>query len=135
AGREGPPPPFHAGSTGEPEGVAAAQRPSGLDRLDDRRAAAEQGIRIARVRLAGNSLTELLVGLAIGGIDVVAVEAICPLHHVAVEVDHRVAAPAPRRLLPGTGRPLPGIEPPRAPRARAHPLLAARAPVGKPDAG
>src|SRR5207245_2477675 len=62
-----------------------------------------EGVRVARFCLPGHRVTELLIGVAVGGIEVVAVEAIRPLHDVAIEVNHRMTVPAHRRPLPREG--------------------------------
>ena len=107
------------------------ERPAGLDGLDDRCAAAEERVPVARFGLPGHGVTELLIGVAVGGIDVVAVEAIRPLHDVAIEVDHRMAVPAHRRPPSREGvHSLPGIELPYALTVPlGGPILPARAGV------
>jgi hypothetical protein len=97
AGRECFAASFHVGPPGEPESVAAAQGPAGLDGIDDGRAAAEERVPVARFGLPGHGDAKLLIGVAIGGIHVVPIETIRPLHDVAIEVDHRMAVPAHHR--------------------------------------
>src|SRR5439155_24137341 len=85
------------------DGVAAARRRPGVDGLHDWCAAADGGVRVARFCLPGHGVTELLIGVAVGGIEVVAVDALRPLHDVAIEVNHRMTVPAHRRPLPREG--------------------------------
>ena len=97
--RERHSPPRHGGPPGQPEGVATPEGPPGLDRLHDRGPAAEERVRVARLRLSGDGAAELLVGVVIGGVEVVAVETIHAFHDVGIEVDHRGSVPAHVRPL------------------------------------
>jgi hypothetical protein len=92
-GRERPATALHTRPPGEPERVAPAERPASLDRLDERRAAAEERVRVACLGLLLEGLTQLPVRVLIRGIEIVAVEAVRPLHDVGIEVDHRRAVP------------------------------------------
>src|SRR5262249_38921479 len=54
---------FHAGPPGQADRVAATKRTARLDRLDDRRSAAEERVAIAGLRLSRHSVAELLIAL------------------------------------------------------------------------
>ena len=98
-GRKGDPAVLHLGAAGEAERVAHPERAAGLELLDDRRAAAEEGIAVALLLLPGDRLAQALIGRAIGRVDIVEIKAVGALANMRVHVDHGMAVPAHRILL------------------------------------
>src|SRR5579875_1623317 len=99
AGREGEAAARHVRAPRQAERVAHAERPAGLDRFDDRSAAAEQRVALALLFLQGDGLAQPLIGSAVGGIDIVLVELIGALADMGIHIDDALAVPAHCILL------------------------------------
>ena len=67
-GRKGDPAVLRLGAAGEAEGVTHPERTAGFELLDNRRAAAKEGVAIALFLLPGNGLTQALIRPAISRI-------------------------------------------------------------------
>ena len=90
---------LHLRAPRQPEGVAHAQSPPGFDLLDDRRAAAEEGIALALLLLVGDRLAQPLIGPPVGRIDVVEKNPVGTLADMRIHVDDDMAVPTHRILL------------------------------------
>src|SRR6266851_4546759 len=94
---------LHLRAAGEAKCVAHPERPAGLELLDDRGTAAEEGVAVALLLLAGDGLAQALIGRAIGRVDIVEIEAVSTLANMSVHVDHGMAVPAHGSLLSALG--------------------------------